>query len=127
VLAAAAGVLLAGLAAGSAGAIVAAAVIVAYAGYALRTGYGAAPPAVLDLPESPAGPTRTVRRLERISGQLSIGMTDGLYFDRAVRPLLARIAAGIGSTGALAERSGGPPRPPTLSELNELVERMEHP
>lgn len=126
VLVAAAGVLLAAVAAGAAGAAVAASAIVAYAGYALRARYAAAPAPVLDVPEAPPGPTHTVRRLERISGQLSIGMTDGRYFDRAVRPLLARIAGTSESANAglddLAAPSG---RAPSLSELNALVERME--
>ncbi len=128
VLAAAAGVLLAALAAGAAGAVVATSVIVACAGWALRADYAAAPAPVVDLPEPPAGPTHTVRRLERISGQLSIGMSDGLYFDRVVRPLLARIAASTEpADGALRGFAAPSRRAPSLPELNALVERMEQP
>jgi len=130
---AAAAVVLATLAAGATGALIAAAVVTALAGYALRNRYAGAPPPVLDLPEPPPKQTDRAPRLEQISGQLSIGMTDGRYFHRAVRPLLLRIA------NSTAAAHGGPqvaeealfPEPatssraPTLRELSVLVDRME--
>jgi hypothetical protein len=129
------GMLLSFVVAGAAGAVVAAAVIVAVAGLALRGRYASAPAPELDLPDPPPPDEGTIRRLDRISGQLSIGMTDGRYFDRVVRPLILRIA------NSAAAAHGHPPveptalfgahqdarRAPTVSELNVIVDRMELP
>jgi hypothetical protein len=133
VLAAAVGVVLAALIAGAVGAIVAAAVVIGWAGRALRARYAAAPLPDLDLPEPGVPPRETVSRLERLSGQLAIAMYDGRYYDRAVRPLLRRVAT------AIAAATGGRPVPddalfgpdsrrdraPLLAELTAVVDRME--
>jgi hypothetical protein len=131
ILLAAAGVVLAALVAGAAGAVVVAAVVVTVAGFGLRSEYAAAPPAVVELPDPAPRPSSTPRRFEEISGQLSIGMSDGRYYDRAVRPLLLRIARttvaarGRGDVDAAILGAGAGRRPPTLRELSRVLDRME--
>lgn len=132
-LAASACVALAALVAGAVGAIVAASLAAAWLGSDLLAEYAAAPEPAVDLPHPAAKPMETLRQLDRISGQLAIGMSDGRYFDRAVRPRLSRIATGIAAArggggqpdGDLLTATARPGRAPTLSELSALVDRME--
>jgi hypothetical protein len=129
ILLAGAGILLAALAAGAAGAMIAASLALAFAGLTLPVERAPAISPVLDLPDRPPGPTPTAPRLEQISGQLSIGMSDGIYFDRVIRPLLSRIArdpvADDGGRRSALDRGRAARRAPSLRELDEMVHRME--
>jgi hypothetical protein len=72
-------------------------------------------------------PVEGPRRLDQISGQLAIGMSDGRYFDRVVRPLLLRITTGLGGGDVPDEHpsAGKLGRAPRLDELTGMVDRME--
>jgi hypothetical protein len=122
-------VVLAAVLAGAAGGVIAASLAVGWAGWQLRARYAAPPSPVVDLPDARMEPVDGPRRLDQISGQLAIGMSDGRYFERVVRPLLLRIATGLGGgdlpDDATFAATDEPGRAPKLEELTAMVDRME--